>query len=126
VVHSQLPAGVDGILKSVTDAPTIIAGDLNLSVHLKDGLMAAAQLDRLAKKQFADLSCEPSCAVGVGRCTKRHTITRSTKAVECRIDYILANPAAAGRMRSTRTIDDTNVRKFSDHNPLITDIAQMF
>lgn len=120
---------IDGFIKTITDLPTIIAGDFNQSVLLKDGKKAEVELGRLAKLSFRDMACEPTCNRLVGQCSEPHAVTRELSGVTCRIDYVLANTAALSRVRSMRTVvtADENcqsLRTLSDHNPIVFDISR--
>jgi endonuclease/exonuclease/phosphatase family metal-dependent hydrolase len=113
---------IDGIEEYLaeTNAPVLIGGDFNASLHLRYDVTAfAKQFRRLTALNLADLMCDDLCEACDDGCRTVHQSTRQTASGEWRIDYLFANAAARGLFG--RAFVDMSAGMLSDHRPVIVD-----
>jgi exonuclease III len=109
---------IDAILGTLDSRATIIAGDFNVSVHLRDGHLAHGEFRKLALAGFRDVLCDDRCLRHEGVCASMHPATRQVSGTNCRIDYVFANAEAHARVEDCHTLEPT-VPRLSDHVPIV-------
>lgn len=115
---------VDGIEEYVraTDAPILIGGDFNASVHFSyDTKQCRAEFSRLAALGLTDLACNTGCSIGPSGCHEIHSPTRSYRGGDYRIDYLLVNNRAQAMFE--RSSVDMTSGALSDHRPVLVNTA---